>query len=95
MTSPTVTPSVVYNDASAGIDWLTRILGLKLLSRHPSPDGTVAFAELAWRTGVVFVSTRPSADNPWSKVGVASIALAAPDAETFPRVVRSSTCAIR
>ena len=31
MNSPTVTPSVVYDDASAGIDWLTRILGLKLL----------------------------------------------------------------
>lgn len=85
MNAPTVTPSVVYNDASAGIDWLTRILGLKLLSRHPMPDGTVAFAELAWRTGVVFVSSRPPADNPWSKVGVASIALAAPDAETVRR----------
>jgi uncharacterized glyoxalase superfamily protein PhnB len=85
MNSPTVTPSVVYTDASAGIDWLTRILGLKLLSRYPMPDGSVAFAELGWRTGVVFVSSRAPADNPWSKVGIASIALAAPDAETVRR----------
>ncbi|MEJ0006279.1 MAG: VOC family protein [Steroidobacteraceae bacterium] len=85
MNSPTVTPSVLYNDASAGIDWLTRALGLKLLSRYPLPDGSVALAELGWRTGVVFVSSRPAADNPWSKVGVASIALAAADAEAVRR----------
>ncbi|MGC1459906.1 MAG: VOC family protein [Steroidobacteraceae bacterium] len=82
MNSPTVTPSVVYNDANSAIEWLIRVLGLKLLSRYPLPDGTVTFAELGWRTGVVFVCTRPAPDNPWSKVGVASIALAAPDAET-------------
>jgi uncharacterized glyoxalase superfamily protein PhnB len=82
MSSPTVTPSVLYNDAFAGIDWLTRVLGMSLLSRYPMPDGTLAFAELGWRTGVVFVSSRPPADNPWSRVGVASIALVAADAES-------------
>jgi uncharacterized glyoxalase superfamily protein PhnB len=85
MNSPVVTPSVIYDDASAGIDWLTRVLGLTLLSRYPLPDSGVAFAELGWRTGVVFVSSRPAPDNPWSSVGVASIALAAPDAETVRR----------
>ncbi len=85
MSSPTVTPSVIYNDAFAGIDWLTRVLGMTLVSRYPAPDGTVAFAELAWRTGVVFVSSRPPVDNPWSRVGVASIALVAADAETVRR----------
>jgi len=85
MNAPTVTPSVIYDDAAAGIDWLQRVLGLKLLSRYPLTDGTVAFAELGWRSGVVFVSSRPGSDNPWSKVGVASIALAAADAETVRR----------
>src|SRR5580658_5135763 len=85
MDSPTVTSSVIYDNAFAGIDWLIRVLGLAPLSRYPAPDGSVAFAELAWRTGVVFVSSRPPADNPWSKVGVASIALAAADAETVRR----------
>jgi len=85
VSSPTVTPSVVYDDAFAGIDWLTRVLGMTLLSRYPAPDGSLAFAELGWRTGVVFVSSRPAADNPWSRVGVASIALVAPDAEAVRR----------
>ncbi len=56
MSSPTVTASVIYNDAFAGIDWLIRVLGMTLLSRYAAPDGTVAFAEVGWRTGVVFVS---------------------------------------
>jgi uncharacterized glyoxalase superfamily protein PhnB len=85
MDSPTVTSSVIYDNASAGIDWLIRVLGLTPLSRYPTPDGSVAFAELGWRTGVVFVSSRPPADNPWSKVGVAAIALVAADAESVRR----------
>lgn len=79
MNGPTINSSIVYNDAPKGISWLTDVLGLKLQSLYKMPDGSVAFAELVWRTGVVFVSSRPSADNPWSKVGVASIALVAPD----------------
>ena len=82
MTSLTVTASVIYNDAFAGIDWLTRVLGMTLLSRYPAADGTVAFAEVGWRSGVVFVSSRPPADNPWSRVGLAAIALVAADAES-------------
>jgi uncharacterized glyoxalase superfamily protein PhnB len=72
----------MYNDAAAGIKWLTDVLGLKLKSLYRMPDGTVAFAELVWRTGIVFVSSRPPKDNPWSRVGVASISLVAPDAES-------------
>jgi uncharacterized glyoxalase superfamily protein PhnB len=81
MSSPTVNPSVLYNDAFAGIDWLTRVLGMTPLSRYAAPDGSVAFAEMGWRSGVVFVSSRPPTDNPWSRVGVAAIALVAADAE--------------
>jgi uncharacterized glyoxalase superfamily protein PhnB len=71
----------MYHDAQAGIKWLTDVLGLKLKSIYKMPDGTVAFAELVWRTGIVFVSSRPPADNPWSRVGIASIALVAEDAK--------------
>lgn len=78
---PTVTPSVVYDDPRRGIAWLTEVLGLRLKSLYETPDGGVAFAELVWRTGIVFVSGRPPVDNPWSKVGIASIALVAEDAE--------------
>jgi uncharacterized glyoxalase superfamily protein PhnB len=83
--SPTLTPSVVYDDAARGIRWLTEVLGLSVASRYDAPDGSVPFAELVWRTGVVFVSSRPPSDNPWSRVGPASIALAAEDAETVDR----------
>jgi len=80
MNGPTITTSVVYNDARAGLQWLTEVLGLRQKSLYQMPDGQVAFAELVWRTGIVFVSSRPPADNPWSRVGIASIALVAADA---------------
>jgi uncharacterized glyoxalase superfamily protein PhnB len=82
MNGPTITSSIVYDDAPAGIKWLTGVLGLKQKSLYQMPDGNVAFAELVWRTGIVFVSSRPPADNPWSKVGIASIALVAEDAKS-------------
>jgi uncharacterized glyoxalase superfamily protein PhnB len=82
MNGPTITPSVMYHDAQAGIKWLTEVLGLTLKSLYQTPDGKIAFAELVWRTGIVFVSSRPPEDNPWSRVGVASIALVAEDAKS-------------
>src|SRR5580698_2884756 len=81
MSGPTITSSLIYADAEAGIKWLREVLGLTLKSLYKTPDGKVAFAELVWRTGIVFVSSRPSEDNPWSRVGVASIALVAEDAK--------------
>lgn len=82
---PTLTPSVVYDDPKRGIKWLTEVLGLRLKSIYKTPDGGVAFAELVWRTGIVFVSGRPPAENPWSKVGIASIALVAEDADAVSK----------
>lgn len=72
----------MYEDAPAGIKWLTEVLGLTLKSVYKTPDGKVAFAELVWRSGIVFVSSRPPEDNPWARVGVASIALVAEDAKS-------------
>ena len=72
----------MYDDAQAGIKWLTEVLGLTLKSVYKTPDGKVAFAELVWRSGIVFVSSRPPEDNPWARVGVASIALVAEDAKS-------------
>jgi uncharacterized glyoxalase superfamily protein PhnB len=81
MNGPTVTPSVAYENPRRTIKWLTEVLGLRLKSLYETPDGKVAFAELVWRTGIVFVSGRAPADNPWSKMGIASIALVAESAE--------------
>jgi uncharacterized glyoxalase superfamily protein PhnB len=91
--SPTLTASLVYDDASEGIRWLVEVLGFSVATRYETPDGTVAFAELVWRTGMVFVSARPSGSNPWSEVGPASIALAAEDAQTVDRLYERAIAA--
>jgi uncharacterized glyoxalase superfamily protein PhnB len=80
MNGPTVTPSVVYNDP-------------RRESLYETPDKQVAFAELVWRTGVVFVSGRPPVDNPWSKVGIVSISLVAEDAEVVGKAYQRATSA--
>jgi uncharacterized glyoxalase superfamily protein PhnB len=99
MSGPTVTASVVYDDPRRGIAWLTEVLALKLQSMFEDPNGGVAFAELVWRNGMVFVSGRPPAHNPWSKVGVASIALVAEDADSvtnhYTRVVAAGADIVR
>lgn len=80
----TLTPSVTYPDGHAGVRWLVDVLGFEIASLYEDPSGAVAFAELVWRTGIVFVSQR-SREEPWSTVGPASIALAAEDAATVDR----------
>jgi uncharacterized glyoxalase superfamily protein PhnB len=47
-----------------------------VIRKFEMPDGTIAHAELAWRSAMIFVHSRPPKENPWSVVGPASIALA-------------------
>jgi len=82
----TLTPTVPYGDARAAIRWLTEVLGFRTAGVYHTPDGSVVFAQLVWRTGMVFISARAPADNPWAKVGPASIALAAEDPDTVDRL---------
>ena len=84
--APTLTASLVYDDARQGIRWLVDVLEFKIATLCETPDGDVAFAELVWRTGLVFVSGRPPSDNPWATVGPASIALAAEDAQAVDQL---------
>lgn len=97
--TPTLTPSIVYDDARKGIAWLTNVLGFEVATIHTGARGGVAFAELVWRTGVVFVSDRPPRDNPWSATGPASIALVAESAqqvdECYERVVSAGADIVR
>jgi uncharacterized glyoxalase superfamily protein PhnB len=88
MNNQTVTLSLVYDDARRGIKWAVDILGLRVKSLFETPDGKIAFAELVWRTGIIFVSDRPPADNPWARVGVASVALVAEDAQAVERLLQ-------
>lgn len=59
-TQPGLWPCVLYDDAPAGIAFLTEVLGFTELSRYPGEaDGTISHAELAWPGGGgVMVSTR-------------------------------------
>jgi uncharacterized glyoxalase superfamily protein PhnB len=82
----TLTPTVSYGDPRAAIRWLTDVLGLRAAGVYEGPGGNVVFAQLVWRTGIVFISARAPDDNPWAKVGPASIALAAEDAGEVDRL---------
>jgi uncharacterized glyoxalase superfamily protein PhnB len=83
---PTLTPTIPYSDVAGAIRWLTDVLGFRAAGVYAAPDGSIVFAQLVWRTGVVFVSGRAPEDNPWVKVGPASIALAAEDREAVDRL---------
>jgi len=97
--SSILTPSLIYDDARAAIEWLKSVLGFTLASIYEMPDGSIGFAELFWRTGVIFVSERPSKDNPWHHVGPFSIALAAENSETvdyfFDRAIQYGADIVR
>jgi uncharacterized glyoxalase superfamily protein PhnB len=93
MQNPTVTSSIVYDDARRGLKWATDVLGLRMKSLYETPDGKIAFAELVWRTGIIFISDRPPADNPWAKVSIASLALVAEDAEAVLQAYERATAA--
>ena len=60
---PVVTPEVTYADATAGITWLTDVLGLEPTLVVPDDDGTILHAELAWRDGFVFVGSKDDEDG--------------------------------
>jgi uncharacterized glyoxalase superfamily protein PhnB len=82
--STVLTPSVTYDEAREGIRWLVDVLGFEVASAYEDPNGRIAFAELFWRTGIVFVSQK-SQQEPWSGAGPASIALAAENAAEVDR----------
>jgi len=88
----TLTPSVTYTDARLGIRWLVEVLGFSVGRVFDGPDGGVAFAELVWRTGIVFVSGK-AGHEPWASVGAASIALAAEDAAQVDRCYERAVAA--
>jgi uncharacterized glyoxalase superfamily protein PhnB len=97
--SSILTPSLIYDDAQTALKWLSDVLGFTVASKYEMPDGHIAFAELYWRTAVIFVSDRPPKENPWNRVGIFSIALAAEDAATvdqyYARAVKQGADIVR
>lgn len=67
---PSIFPVLRYKEARAAIDWLIRAFGFEMQAEHVGPGGTIAHAELRFRSGVIGVSsmTAATAGNPWSAV---------------------------
>ena len=63
---PSVYPVVRYTDAPAAIEFLTKAFQLERVTVHEGPDGTIAHAQLAWRTGVIMLGSRSAeGDSPF------------------------------
>jgi uncharacterized glyoxalase superfamily protein PhnB len=52
---PNIIPSVRYQDANAGIDWLKRAFGFEEHAVYRDDDGTVVHAELRLGTGMIMI----------------------------------------
>jgi DNA-binding MarR family transcriptional regulator/uncharacterized glyoxalase superfamily protein PhnB len=81
---PSVVPGVYYEDARAAVAWLAAALGFEMVEAYEGPGGRIAFAQMSFCGGAVFVSSR-SKGTAWSQAGRASICLVAADAEDVRR----------
>jgi uncharacterized glyoxalase superfamily protein PhnB len=54
---PTVIPGLRYRDAPAAIRFLQEAFGLEEVMAVPGPEGTIAHAELRWKTGMVMLGS--------------------------------------
>jgi uncharacterized glyoxalase superfamily protein PhnB len=54
---PTVIPGLRYRDAPAAIRFLEEAFGLEQVMVVPGPGGSIAHAELRWRTGMVMLGS--------------------------------------
>ena len=79
-----VMPGVYYDDARAGIAWLEAALGFETVEAYEGPSGKIAYAQMVFCGGLLFVSSR-SRGTPWSVVGKSAILLNAPDGEDVKR----------
>jgi uncharacterized glyoxalase superfamily protein PhnB len=59
-----VIPCLLYRDAAAAIDWLTRAFGLAKAMVVAGADGAIEHAELTWDNGVIMLGSAPTTDEP-------------------------------
>ena len=81
---PSVIPGVYYEDARAGMEWLKTALGFEVVEAYEGSGGKIAFAQMAFCGGLVFVSTR-ARGTAWSAAGTAASYLVATDAADVRR----------
>ncbi|HEY7107569.1 MAG TPA: VOC family protein [Acidimicrobiia bacterium] len=51
-------PVLIYDDAPAAIEYLTKTFGFEELAVHEAPDGSIAHAELTYLGSVIGLSDR-------------------------------------
>lgn len=80
--TPTVWPSVGFDDVDAGVTLLTQALGFVVTAMYRGEDGTVTHAEARWPDGggVMFGSRGKSGE--WGGLGPQGVYVVAADAPT-------------
>lgn len=61
---PTITPSLLYHDAPAAIDWLERAFGFRRHLVVPGPGNSIAHAQLTFGHGMVMLGSAESFSHP-------------------------------
>ena len=80
-----VYPTVSYEDAKAGIEWLRRVFGAEVLMAHEDDDGRVVHFELSFEGAIVMGGSRGAgelASQGGVELGRASIYLIVSDPDT-------------
>ncbi|HEY7399218.1 MAG TPA: VOC family protein [Gaiellaceae bacterium] len=65
----TITPYLLYEDARAALDFLSRAFGFEEIRRSEGPDGTVSHAELSFRRGQIHLGQPRTPSSPRSLGG--------------------------
>ena len=84
ISSPSVCPTLNYQDAHEAIRWLVDVLGFRLAALFEDVDGGVAYAQLVWGAGSINLSTRDES-GPMPRTGPSSTSLTAQDRDTVDR----------
>jgi uncharacterized glyoxalase superfamily protein PhnB len=88
--APTITTSLACDDPHGLIRWLVEVLEFTVAMIHELPGGEVAHAQLSWRTGNVFVSSRHGI---WGTTGPVTLCLAADDPAEIDRLYAKARAA--
>lgn len=54
--APVITPTVMYQDPLAALDWLEQAFGFETVTRIVDAEGKAAHLEMAWRNAVVGIA---------------------------------------
>jgi uncharacterized glyoxalase superfamily protein PhnB len=65
----TITPYLLYDDAGAALDFLSRAFGFEETRRMTSDSGRVSHAEMTYRGGEIFLGQPPQPSSPRSYGG--------------------------